>query len=63
MESIQRDLNAPPPQPHKPEEKDPDTLFFLSLVQDFKDLSAGKKRIARVKIMQIITDMHGDADN
>ena len=63
MESIQRDLNAPPPQPHKPAEKDPDTLFFLSLVQDFKSLSAGKKRIARVKIMEIISDMHGDADN
>ena len=60
IQSIQRDLNAPPPQPQRQDEKDSDALFCLSLVQDFKDLPARKKRIARVRIMQVISDMHGD---
>ena len=59
MQSIQRDLNTPT-QPAKQDEKDSDTLFCLSLVQDFKDLPARKKRLARVKIMQVISDLHGD---
>ena len=56
LQSIQRDLNTPPTQ----SEKDSDTLFFLSLVQDFKDLPSRKKRLAKLKIMQVISDLHGD---
>ena len=66
MASIQRDLNKPQqplPQAQEPEEKDPDTLFCLSLVQEFKELPPNKKRIARVKVLQVLCEMHGDDDH
>ena len=58
MASIKRDLIAT--ESAKSDDKDPDTLFCLSLVQDFKELPAPKKRQARVKIMQVLCEMHND---
>ena len=58
MASIKRDLIAT--ESAESNDKDPDTLFCLSLVQDFKELPAPKKRLARVKIMQILCEMHND---
>ena len=60
MASIQRDLSVPPLK--TTEEKDPDTLFCLSLVHEFKDLSNKKKRLARVKMMQVFCELHEDDD-
>ena len=63
MASIQRNLNTPQPQAQESGEKDPDILFCLSLVQDFKALPAKKKRAARVKMVQVLCEMHGDDDD
>ena len=44
------------------ETQDPDTLFCLSLVQEFKDLKkSSKKRAARLQILKVFCDMH-DSD-
>ena len=58
MASIKRDLIAT--ESAKSDDKDPDTLFCLSLVHDFKELPAPKKRQARVKIMQDFCELHND---
>jgi len=41
-------------------DKDTDTFFCLSLIQDFKDLPATKKRLVRVKIIKVFCEMHND---
>ncbi len=40
------------------EDKDPDRLFCLSLVQEFKDLDARKKRKARLAILKLFCELH-----
>ena len=59
LTSIKKDLSEHS-KPAVTEEKDQDTLFCLSLVSDFKDLSSRKKRIARLKILQLFYDLHED---
>lgn len=60
MASIQRDLTQATTSQPKEEERDQDTLFCLSLVQEFKDLTAKNKRLTRVRIMQVFCDLHED---
>ena len=42
------------------DDKDPAILFCFSVVQDFKELPAPKKRLARIKIMQVLSHLHSD---
>ena len=65
MTSIARDLQTTTPSVPalSVEEKDPDTLFCLSLVQEFKELPPRKKRLSRLKIMELFCAMHEDDEN
>jgi len=59
IQSIKKDLEAPSRIPVVPApEKDPETLFCLSLVQELKELDPFKKRKAKLKIMEIFCELN-----
>ena len=64
MASIKRDLSSQTSSSQSSGsnlvENDPDKAFCLSLVEELKSLAPCKKRLARVKMLQVLCEAHED---